>query len=325
MRYVYITGLLDIEIAELLKSPVEIKDGLFITNNSAHTAAYVSTSNILTVGALEARLLTSSTPVLYKLDSQANREAAHTEVINFLREVQAFLTATWLIQDNSANCELAFAFCRDGEHVHSNSLALHYVHHSGGRRRISLDASQLVEVCELHREHFAGRRKQEALPHTSFRKTTSRLSRSMLFLQQARSADDLGQKISNYCSFFEAALSTSNSELSHQLSERVAFFLRDAPADRLQLFKEVKKAYGVRSKIVHGDVLAQGLIDSLVSVSLMCDETARQIVRKIVSSDSLTKLFDEGDNSALDSYMINLVFGVESNLDLISQQRDTFG
>ncbi len=320
MRYIYITALIDFHIAEKLKSPLEIKDGLYITNNPSHAAAQLSTASIVTIGTLEARLLTGHTPVIYKLDDQSDPEGAHVEVINFLREVQAFLTATWLIRDNSANCELAFAFCLGNQHVHSNALALHYSHHSGVKRPMTVDASQLREICALNRDNFTGKRKQDSPLHTSFRKSTGRLSRAMLFLQQARSADDLGQKIANYCSFFEATLSTSSSELSHQLSERVAFFLRDSPEERLALFRDVKKAYGVRSKIVHGDVLAQGTIDSLVNVAETCDATARQVVRKIVGNKSLSKLLDESSNDAIDSYMMNLIFGVaniavETNAD----------
>lgn len=309
MRYIYITALIDFHISGQLKTPLKIKDSLYITNNPAHTAAYVSTSSILAIGSLEARLLTGPTPVIYKLDEQSDRETVHAEVINFLREVQAFLTATWLVRDNSANCELGFAFCSDQEHVHSNALALHSLHHSGGRQSMSVDFVQLTEICTLHRENFGGIRKQDSPMHTSFRKSIWRLSRAMRFLQQARSADDLGLKIANYCSFFEATLSTTSSELSHQLSERVAFFLRSRPEERLALFKDIKKAYNVRSKIVHGDVLSQGTIDSLVSISGSCDEAARQVMRKIIANEKLEKVFD-ATNDVLDSYMLNLIFGI---------------
>ena len=265
---------------------------------------------------LEARLLTGSTSVLYRFDNQSDLATAHVEVINFLREVQAFLTATWLVEDNSANCELAFAFCQDTEHAHSNSLALHYNLHSGAKRVMSVDKARLLEICVLHRENFSGIREQDAPTRTNFRKSTGRLSRAMLFLQQARSADDIGQKIANYCSFFEALLSTSSVELSHQLAERVAFFLCDKPTERLTLFKQIKRAYGVRSKIVHGDVLAQGAIDSLVDVSSICDQTARKLVCKIIASESLTKLFDQSGAEVLDSYMMNLIFGVTPPADI---------
>lgn len=312
MRYIYITALIDFHISEKLKEPLEIKEGLFITNNSAHTTAHISTSSILAVGSLEARLLTGSTPVIYKLDEQTNREAVHTEMVNFLREVQAFLTATWLIKDNSANCELGFAICSDQHHVHSNALALQYSDHSGNRKTLSVDLGLLTEICALHRENFGGIREQDTPAHTSFRKSVWRLSRAMRFLQQARSADDIGLKIANYCSFFEATLSTTSSELSHQLSERVAFFLRSSPDERLALFRCIKRAYNVRSKIVHGDILPQGTIDALVDISGSCDEAARQVTRNIMVNKELKKVFD-ATNDVLDSYMLNLIFGVTPN------------
>ncbi len=310
MRYIYITSLVDFTISDRLNAPIEIKDGLYVTNNSAHVAGYISTASIVSIGSLEARSLTGSIPVIYRLDNQAEFTDAKVEVINFLREVQAFLTATWLTRDNSANCELAFAFCLDAQYVHSNALALHYLDHAGARCHMAVDRAELAEICAMHRQNFVGIRQQNAPLHTSSQKSIARLSRAMRFLQQARSSDDLGQKVANYCSFFEALLSTSSSELSHQLSERVAVFLRDKPTERLSLFKEMKRAYNVRSKIVHGDVLAPATISSLAGVCLMCDEAARQTVHKVVSSAELTKLFDESGNDVLDSYMMNLVFGV---------------
>jgi hypothetical protein len=310
VRYIYITALLDFEIPQQLQTPIEIRDGLFITNNPAHTAGYVTTSSIITVGSLEAALLTGSAPVLYKLDNQNDFENVKLEVVNFLREVQGFLMASWMVEDNSANCELGFAFGLDNVHVHSNSLALHYTHHTGSKRKISADPEKLSEICSLHQKNFTGIRKQDAPPHTNFRKSTDRLTRAMLFLQQARSAEDLGQKVANYCSFFEAALSTSSSELSHQLSERVAFFVCGSPFERLSMFKDVKRAYGVRSKIVHGDTLSPSAIASLAGVVSACDETARRIVTKITSDSELQALFQRADNEALDNFMLSLIFDV---------------
>lgn len=312
MRYIYITALIDFHISEKLKDPLKIKEGLFITNNPAHTTSHISTSSMLAIGSLEARYLTGSTPVIYKLDEQTDREAVHTEMVNFLREVQAFLTATWLIKDNSANCELGFAICSELQHVHSNALTLHYSDHSGNRKALSVDLSLLTEICALHRENFGGVREQDSPAHTSFRKSVWRLSRAMRFLQQARSSDDIGLKIANYCSFFEATLSTTSSELSHQLSERVAFFLRSSPDERLALFRCIKKAYNVRSKIVHGDILPQVTIDALVGISGNCDEAARQVTKKIIVNKELEKVFD-ATNDVLDSYMLNLIFGVTLN------------
>lgn len=315
MKHLYLTALIDFDISERLSTPLEIKTGLFLTNNSDHLASFLSTEHMLSVGHLEATLLTNGSPVLYKTDDVRRPEDAHVEVINFLREAQGFLMATWLREDNSVNCELAFALGLDINHVHSNALAFHYTHHSGSRTRLSATRDELSEIAEFHRKSFQGLREQDRPSHTTFRRAIPRVDRGILFLQQARSSVDLGQKIANYCSFFEAVLSTSSAELSHQLAERAAFFLFDDPVKRLQVFREIKKAYGVRSKIVHGDVLSDSAIAGLVEVARTCDDISRALMLKIVQNSGIEKLLNQGSNDALDTHMQELIFGLKRASD----------
>ncbi len=55
-------------------------------------------------------------------------------------------------------------------------------------------------------------------------------------------------------------MSASSAELSHQLAERAAFLLKSLGA--LRAFKATKKAYSVRSKIVHGDTLSNKQLEA---------------------------------------------------------------
>ncbi|MGO4390541.1 hypothetical protein AB4Z46_04205 [Variovorax sp. M-6] len=311
MKIVFATALVDFTVKQRLRKPRLIRDQLFVTNNPAHLAAFLTTDYIVSIGSLEARPLTNGDTVLYRIAELPDASVIPVEVINFLREAQAFLTATWLREDNSANCELAFSFVQGTmSHVHSNSLAVQYTHHSGEHKSMTVDEDGLGEICDHHASYLRGIKQQDLPAHTTFRKTVNRIDRSTRFLQQARSSEDLGQKIANYCSFFEALLSTSASELSHQLSERIAFLLAEMPTERLRIFREVKKAYGVRSKIVHGDVLSQNLITGLVDISRTCDELARSLILKILHDGELKILFIDGTNESLDAHLLNLIFGL---------------
>lgn len=319
MKYAYVTALIDFWITEKLRAPIQIKENLFLTNNPEHIASYTNTYHLLTIGSLEARLLTNGNPVLYRLDELRRREDATVEIVNFLREAQGFLMATWLAEDNSVNCELGFALSQELMHVHSNALALSYSTHSGARRQVEVNEGGARSLADMHRRFFQGMRKQDHPEHTAFRRTTLRLDRAARFLQQARSAEDLGQKIANYCSFFEALLSTSSAELSHQLSERAAFFLSNSPPERIRIFREIKKAYGVRSKIVHGDVLSSIAIAGLVDVAKNCDDTARALMLKIIMNPELDALMSDGSNEAIDAYMLDLIFGVKVIADGLAE------
>lgn len=96
MRYVYITALIDVEIRDQVSVPHEINNNIFITNNPKHIQKFLKPRDVIALGSLEANLLFNRSAVVYKVDKIIEQRRARTEVINFLREVQAFLTAMWL-------------------------------------------------------------------------------------------------------------------------------------------------------------------------------------------------------------------------------------
>lgn len=313
MRYTYITALLDIKIKGIMKSPLEIKTNTYVTNNPSHIKKFLYRHVLMSIGSLEANLLLSGAPVIYRIDDAVKFETSHEEIINLLREVQAFLTSLWLLQDNSANCELGFAFSHTDGHIHSNSLALNYSTFSGERSAMEIDHTQLVKVIDICRKNFAGIRIQDEPELTAFQRESGRAGFSMLFLQQARSSNDLGQKIANYCSYFEALLSTNSIELSHQLSERAAFLLRTSPEERFEHFKQTKRAYAIRSKVVHGDAISKKQIPDLKDIANHCDKMARELLMTIIESNELNALFNSNDNEALDNFMLKRIFGISGS------------
>ena len=54
------------------------------------------------------------------------------------------------------------------------------------------------------------------------------------------------------CMTLEAIASTSQNEITHILAERCAVLVHPPGQDRIDLYKEIKALYGLRSKIVHG-------------------------------------------------------------------------
>ncbi|PKH04524.1 hypothetical protein CXF72_00460 [Psychromonas sp. MB-3u-54] len=147
--------------------------------------------------------------------------------------------------------------------------------------------------------------------HGSFcQKQMNRLNVATSFLQQARSSSDIGVKIANYCSYFEALMSTNSAELTHQLAERAAFLLRNQPEDRYEHFKQTKKAYAVRSKVVHGDVLSKNQLQSIEEVSNHCDQVARELLIKALSDTDFLAALEAKDHSILDKFLIEKVFGI---------------
>lgn len=94
MQFAYVTALIDLEVPDTLPAPLEIKAGLFLTNNSTHLARYVQSQHLSSIGFLEGALLTGRSAVLYRTADVLTPELAKVEVINFLREVQGFRRAS---------------------------------------------------------------------------------------------------------------------------------------------------------------------------------------------------------------------------------------
>lgn len=64
-------------------------------------------------------------------------------------------------------------------------------------------------------------------------------------------------RLVNHVTYLETLFSTSNTEIAHQLSSRIAWYLASADeAERERLFYVVKKIYAARSRIVHGSSFA---------------------------------------------------------------------
>jgi hypothetical protein len=136
----------------------------------------------------------------------------------------------------------------------------------------------------------------------------SRLGRAWWILETARMTADVALKIAHYVTCFEGLFSTDSSELVHKLSERIAWFLGATPQERLSLFRTVKEAYAVRSKVVHGDKLSNKQFAGLRNVSDTCDDLLRRSLRKIMESNELRARFN-GNPQELETFLLELVMG----------------
>jgi len=92
----------------------------------------------------------------------------------------------------------------------------------------------------------------------------------------------------------ESLFATSSAELAHQLAERMAIFLSRESDERERIYRQVKRAYAVRSKVVHGDVLKESKTSELIEVSLECDELLRQVIRTAVGDEDALHALEGG-------------------------------
>jgi len=115
-------------------------------------------------------------------------------------------------------------------------------------------------------------------------------------------------KVAHYCAAFETLFATSQTELAHQLSERVACYLWQSHEERLLGYRRLKAAYALRSKVVHGSTIRAEKVADAVDISEYCDQVARHLFARIVTAPDALRLF-ERESEDFDEEMLRLIFG----------------
>ena len=248
----------------------------------------------------------------------------------WLQILDAFFMALWAVRDNAVNCELGFLeqdVPRQGVTHASNFIAALFTTARGKMDPVTVS----LEEIRLAREYFekfflsatlgipleaGGQFRQSHIEAVSravivSAKGVHRVQRLMYFLSAARCSSDLGVKISLYMTCLEIMFSVEPTELSHRMSERVAFFLFSEPAERLDAYRRLKRAYNVRSKVIHGSVISEATQKELPDVASDIDGVLRKLLIKIMGDEGARSVFDLED-SALEEYFARLTMCINA-------------
>jgi len=314
MKNLFICALFGIKIDEDLGEGVDVYYGIKITNNLKKIKKYFDPYFVEAVGGLEVEAIMNAGAVCFAtdriLDAPFNPKK---ELIKFLAHVQGIQFLLWLLRDNSVTCELAFYRYHKADKVFhdSNLIGSLYSTAAGQKRTTKFTKSELEGIAKLgkplmhsHPEFVQG--------DTALKKGTHRLHNVFCYhLQSARSTPDIGMKILKYCTAFESLFSSSPAELAHQLSERLAFYLKDTPEERRDIFISMKDAYKIRSIVTHGDLLSPGLQEKMKAVAYTCDSIAREVFLKVMSDEEFLTLVQ--NRQGIDNYFICKIFGISCN------------
>ncbi|MBC9249130.1 hypothetical protein A9179_02450 [Pseudomonas alcaligenes] len=309
MKFTFITALDYLSIPQKIECKVGFDNSLSLTNDTERVSALIEAYHASCMGELEHNHLLSGRPVVYVERDVPGPHHVSDMLVDFLREVQSLLGELWLWKDNSINCQQAFALAKNMPSTSSNCLPVFNSSATGEDINTRITADEFVGVIKSRVVQIDSFKESNIPRQTSIRKSTGRLNVALYHLQNARNNRDLGFKIANYCSFFEALFSTDTAELSHQLSQRISFFLHDCPNKRLEMYRMTKKAYAVRSKTVHGDMLDSS-ISNLRDISLHCDDIARGCLMKIFKNQHLFDIFNSHSKEKVSNYLVEMVFGV---------------
>jgi len=145
-----------------------------------------------------------------------------------------------------------------------------------------------------------------------FRRTrpTKALRIAVLRFDLAYRNEDPEERLIDYVVALEALYTGDIQELAYKLALRAAFFLGKTKEDRNNIFHILKKAYAVRSQIVHGQepkdefILQTGRILDIYGLVKEVEEILRQSIKKLIDLPDLLKapnLQESLDQIVLDS------------------------
>ncbi len=280
-----------------------------ITNNRAVISSLLSADYARLIGEMEIASLLAGHPVIYSVQDIPDGMTPLQFLVSKLYEIQSFILATWLFFDNSINVELGFLlYLERGNSTVSSNFIAHLNSNSRGKDVVTeISRDQLREIRTLHRSVIGMPDHPFSLPTSQLTSEHPRLPRALYLINSARGESDLAMRVASYCTAFETLFATSQSELSHQLAERIACFLYKNANERLLIYRKLKNAYNLRSKVVHGATIKANKIDEVTEASEFCDTTLREIIYRILTEEGVRPMFDKNPE-AFDEYMLMTIF-----------------
>ena len=143
---------------------------------------------------------------------------------------------------------------------------------------------------------------------TRLERKSTRFGRAFYHVQSARHTKDLGMKLVGYCSAAEFLFLSSQGELMHQLSERLACFLEKPSSSRVNTYKLFKRAYNFRSRVTHGATIAAKDFPEVTQLSSTCDGFLRRALRRLLDEgEGLQRMFELAEQ--LDEFFLTSILG----------------
>lgn len=207
----------------------------------------------------------------------------------YLRQIQWLTNDFWTLRDNSIYIRDGFLFVYDKKVEDGFTF-------KADLSAINTKASTKIEPVEYTKEEILELAKdmQQVLVedvrsgNANFRDVTQfqyfksgKLGRKMMawvYIFHARAINALTIKVLMFITAMEALVSTSTTELTHQVSERVAILLGADATERLTIYNDIKKGYGIRSKAAHGEPL-KGTEEEVANLLVTLDGYLRRLMK----------------------------------------------
>ena len=310
----FVIGLDQVALPRIVGKGDRFLDKYYITNDFSFVKQLIDHIRFY-MGTLEYGFLTGKcAAVIYRADElsdddfSAAVDSADARIMDCVNTVTSLLYQMWIFKDNAASSDRGWLYlsrksegmCHSNYNLGRNSCA------NGKKTVVAFNAEELKNLRLA--STALGIPKIASQNTTALSHETSKYERFTLFLQAARENTDLGIKVSQYITALEALVSTSSSELSHQVAERVACLITERGQARVDVYRKLKGAYNFRSKVVHGDTINTKQFEKLTDCSEFLDQACRAVLFKFVmNSDTFRDA--AGNPQLMDEFFLKRLMG----------------
>lgn len=295
MKIKFIAPIFNLELETVKNKGIDIFSGIRISNASSIENSVLKTDLVqATLGVHSIREIQKNTYVTfdYNLEHITSKsemdEIGNSIAFMLLRLVEEFLFELWKVTDHSAYLRDGYliAYTKEIEDGYTFKASLTTINSKSNpydtnykvndeffSRAIKFFKPESI-LSLIHEEYDWKKASDDNL----FRnKSITRVDRASYFVLFARSKEMISLKIFAYCSALECLFTSGNSEVNHKIAERVAVILGSSKEERQQLYNTIKKAYGIRSTVVHGSSF-KNPNDYLVELSVQLDGILRRLL-----------------------------------------------
>ncbi|MEN5216350.1 hypothetical protein ABE484_10895 [Pseudomonas pudica] len=245
--------------------------------------------------------------------SSAFKDFDHSEpaLLTWLVWLGWLIEDSWLVKDNCIGCEVAYCNMVVGglRHWTNNGIYSTLTTAKGELQQdVSFSAEELAEWLSITDElRTLKHQKGYSFQYSPVSKESSRFDRFLSFIHASRTVPYPALKIAHICSALESLFSTTTTELTHRLSERVAFFLGGDSREMEERYQFMKKAYGIRSQVTHGSHIKHSDLEAAPQVSKGLQDLCRKIVFAILRDQEKQDLV-YGSNEHIEDYFRRILF-----------------
>ncbi|EJR94480.1 HEPN domain-containing protein [Bacillus mycoides] len=318
MKYRFITTLHNMELSNVKNKGTEIFPGARISNGSKSISETLDTNLARhTMGYLTRESIRNTTYVYIDGEfkdihnfEEMNKVGVQ-RTFSLLRQIEHFTHELWKVKDNNVYVIDGFLFAynkhfEDG-YIYQASLTGLYSFSTYEQKESTFSDSELTAAIQnfvpLSKEEFNEKNFGGKHPNVDIllkNKGSNRMLRALYFTGGARSSSVMPIKIVNYCNALECLFTTGKSEVNHKIAERVAIMLGTSFESKKALSQLVKKAYNIRSEMVHGQAL-KAKEEDLVIVSQGLDNVLRELI--VANHDVFSK-----NDKEMDDFFLDLLF-----------------